>query len=248
MGRELGRVGGRGCATEAQRFSTSEVREVLAKAIEQQAEQGSTKLRFEDLLAVAAEAGIDPESLREATRALRAGKEPQAAASDAVARRDAWLRQQRLVFYRHAGIYVIVNAAIMILGLALLSFTPWWIWFLPALGWGIGMAIHGLIALTTNEEDWREHDEGMQWWRERQRHRHEERMARGEKRDQRREARREGRRVEAPLPGRAEARVEADPHADPRVRVAAPVDTGREREAEEEAVQEERREGARRRR
>jgi hypothetical protein len=43
-------------ATEAQRFSTGEVRDVLAKAIDQQAErQGSTKLGFEDLLAVAAE-------------------------------------------------------------------------------------------------------------------------------------------------------------------------------------------------
>lgn len=54
----------------AQQFSTSEVREVLGKAIEQQAaKQGSTKLGFDELLAVAAEVGmgmgIDVESLRE---------------------------------------------------------------------------------------------------------------------------------------------------------------------------------------
>ena len=63
-------------ATAAQRFSTGEVRDVLARAIDQQAErQGSIKLGFEDLLAVAAEVGIDPDSLREATRALRASKQ-----------------------------------------------------------------------------------------------------------------------------------------------------------------------------
>ncbi len=60
-------------ATAAQRFSTEEVREVLAKAVERQAEkEGSTKLGFDDLLAIAAEVGVDPESLREASRALRA--------------------------------------------------------------------------------------------------------------------------------------------------------------------------------
>jgi hypothetical protein len=219
-------------ATEGQRFSTGEVREVLARAVERQAGQSSTKLRFEDLLAVAAEAGIDPESLREATRALRAGQEEHATLAAEARRRDAWLRQQRLLFYRHAGVYVIVNAAILVLGVFLHSFTPWWVWFLPALGWGIGVAIHGLVAFTQGEEDFREHDEGMRWWRERQRHRHEERMAR--------ERRRDGRRVEVPVP----------PANEPRVRVAAPVDTGRERaaEAEAEAAVEEKRGRGRRRR
>jgi eukaryotic-like serine/threonine-protein kinase len=226
----------RGGATEAQHFSTSEVREVLGKAIERQAEQqGSTKLRFEDLLAVAAEVGIDEGSLREASRALRAGKEEQGGATADAARRDAWIRQQRVVFYRHAGIYLIVNAAIMVLGLALLTFTPWWVWFLPALGWGIGVAIHGLIALTASEQDWREHDEGMKWWHERQQRRHDERMAGMAGR------RRERKRVDVPAP--------PIPPARGRVRLA-PTDTGREREreAEEEAAIAERREVERRRR
>ena len=125
-------------ATEAQRFSTGEVRDVLARAIDQQAErQGSTKLGFEDLLAVAAEVGIDPDSLREASRALRASKqEPSATSGEFAKKRDAWIRQQRLNLYRHAGVYGIVNAAILVLGLVLLSFTPWWIWFLPLLALG----------------------------------------------------------------------------------------------------------------
>jgi len=211
-------------ATEAQRFSTGEVREVLAKAIDQQAErQGSTKLGFEDLLAVAAEVGIDPDSLREASRALRASKqEPSATDGDLVKKRNAWIRQQRLTVYRHAGVYGIVNAAILVFGLVLLSFTPWWIWFLPPLGWGIGLAIHALVALTASEEDFREHDEGMKWWHENQRRRHDERMAR--------RAPHEAPRIEASA--ERGARIELSPG---KVRVE-PADTGRERDAEEEAA------------
>jgi serine/threonine-protein kinase len=195
-------------ATEAQRFSTSEVREVLAKAIDQQAErQGSTKLGFEDLLAVAAEAGIDPDSLREASRALRASQEERSDTTDFVRKRDAWLRQQRLSLYRHAGVYGIVNAAVLVLGLVLLSFTPWWICFVPLLGCGVGLAIHALSALTANEEVFREHEEGTMSWRESRRRRRDEPAERG-------------------------PRVELAPE---KLRVA-PAGTGREHEADEETA------------
>jgi|GEM_PF-2515011 len=161
-------------ATLAQQFSTSEVNEVLGKAIEQQAaRQNSSKLSFDDLIAIAAEVGVDVETLREASRALRIrGQEAEATLAN-TSKRDAWLRQQRLNFYRHAGIYAIVNAALLVLGLGLLTFTPWWLWFLPALGWGVGLAIHGLVAFTSNEHDWTEHNQGMQWWLENQQRKNE---------------------------------------------------------------------------
>ncbi len=154
----------------AQQFSTSEVREVLSHAVERQAaKQDSVKLGFEDLIDIAAEVGVDVESLREASRALRTRGEEQVTARAHAAQRDAWLTQQRLMFYRHAGIYVIVNAALLVLGLILLSFTPWWLWYLPAVAWGVGLAIHGLLAFTANEQDWNEHNAGTQWWLENQR-------------------------------------------------------------------------------
>jgi serine/threonine-protein kinase len=162
---ELPKAGRAVSTTMAQQFSTSEVRDVLSHAIEQQAaKQGSTKLGFEDLIAIAAEVGVDADSLREATRALRSRDEDRAMARANATKSDAWLRQQRLMFYRHAGIYAIVNAALLVLGLLLLSFTPWWVWYLPALAWGVGLAIHGLIAFTSNEHDWAEHNAGIQWW------------------------------------------------------------------------------------
>jgi len=157
--------------TAAQLFSTGEVHEVLGKAVERQAQvQGSTKLGFDDLLAVAAEVGIDPDSLREASRALRARKQESDSLTLDHSKRDAWLRSQRRNFRRHAGVYAIVNAAILVLGLLLLPFTPWWIWFLPALGWGTGLAIHGFLALTANEDDFAEHERGMRGWEENRRH------------------------------------------------------------------------------
>jgi serine/threonine-protein kinase len=170
-------------ATEAQRFSTIEVKEVLGKAVERQAAKQASagKLGFEDLLAVAAEVGVDPDSLREASRALRApgpAPSPPAPPAPPAGAAAAWLKNQRRDLYRHAGVYAIVNGGLLALGLVLLgAFTPWWVWFIPALAWGVGLAIHALVAFTSNEDDWREHDDAMQAWQRRRDQRHEQRMA-----------------------------------------------------------------------
>jgi hypothetical protein len=235
-------------ATEAQRFSTGEIKEVLGKALERQAEkQGSTGLGFDELLAVAAEVGVDPESLREASRALRAARDKPLAAPAPTgldpaeaAKRDAWIRRRRKELHLHAGVYAIVNAGLLVLGLLLLTFTPWWIWFLPALAWGVGLAIHALVALSSNEDDWREHTEAIKWWNDRQLRRHEERMARTNRRQARR-----GPEVPASLergaprgePREAPGRRVRAPNEPEKVRVAA-ADTARRRlsDAEEEAA------------
>ncbi len=237
--------------TAAQQFSTSEVREVLARAVERQAAQtGSIKLSFEDLLAVAAEAGIDSESLRAESRALRArrpetdahpARAPSVQAADDEGR--SWVRRRHRDFYRHAGIYAIVNAALLVLGLVVLSFTPWWIWVLPLLGWGVGLAIHGLVALTTTTDDWVEHKRGMDWWVEHGRQRHAERMAalgahappgdsepgRRAARRERRAAARERKRVDAPEPERRQRVYVTENEQE----LARDQDAGEESEGEE---------------
>ena len=200
--------------TQAQLFSTSEVQEVLSLALERQA-QGSPKLGFDDLIAVAEEVGIDTASLRAATREVRQ-------TSIDTAKRDAWVRRQRRDLARHAGVYAIVNAAILVLGLVLLSFTPWWIWFIPLLGWGVGLAIHALVALTANEDDRRDHEEGLQMWREGKQRKHERRLA---------ELQRSGR------PKRLEA-------AEKKLRVA---ETGHDHAVEDDEAEERARQSRRRR-
>lgn len=216
-------------ATLAQRYSTQEVRDVLARAIEQQAaKNGDSRLGFDDLVAAAHEVGVDTETLREASRGLRVQEEQAPAEAGLVGDRNAWIRRQRRQFYRHAGVYVIIHIALL-MGLLLLfpAYLPYL--GIPALLWGIGLAIHGMIALTANEDDWAEEKEGMRWWHEQRRRRHEVALARAaEKRSTPRLER-----------GRAaRQRVAARPEpAQARVRVAADTDSSRVAEEEAELVE-----------
>ena len=196
-------------ATMAQRFSTQDVREVLSRAVDRQAEkEGAAKLGFEDLLAIAAEVGVDPESLREASRALRAKgdpkKEPSPRARGPAKEQSPapegtgasggggdeqlvfgstmgtvaqWLRRRKRELRIHAVVFGVVNVAVLVLGLVLLSFTPWWIWPMVPLLWGIGLAIHAYWALTLTEDDWAEEKDQRRFWMEERRRRHEERLA-----------------------------------------------------------------------
>ncbi|MDC0681771.1 protein kinase domain-containing protein [Sorangium atrum] len=177
----------RGGETAAQRFSTEEVRDVLAQAIERQAAadggdarapRGDARLGFDDLLAAAEEVGVAPEALREASRALRARErddvERRSSAATA-AERATWLRRKRRDFYRHLGVYLIVNAVLLTLGFLL--GVAFWVSIVPLL-WAIGLGIHALVAFTAHEDDWAEEAEQMRWWHEQHRRRHEVAMAR----------------------------------------------------------------------
>jgi len=47
-------------------------------------------------------------------------------------------------FYQHLTVYLVINAALVLINL--LS-SPGYLWFVwPLLGWGIGVALHGLMA------------------------------------------------------------------------------------------------------
>jgi eukaryotic-like serine/threonine-protein kinase len=221
-------------ATMAQRYSTQEVSEVLARAIEQQAVKGGdAKLGFDDLLTAAKEVGVDVETLREASRALRGRKDEQKIEPKdeqkiemgTIAERDAWIRRQRRAFARHVGVFLIVNAAMLVLGF-MVGALPWML--IPGLCWAIGLGIHGLTALTANEDDWAEEQKGLRWWQEGQRRRHEVAMARATDKSTTALLKRSaalGQRIPAVLEPELEKA---------KLRVA--MDTGRERAAEEEAA------------
>jgi eukaryotic-like serine/threonine-protein kinase len=137
-------------ATALQRYSTSEVQEILARAVEQQeAKRDGGRLEIEDLVAAAREVGVDPDVLREASRTMRERQE--ARAGDATF--AAWVRRKRLGFYRHLGVWVIVNAAFTIVELAGHGRAEFW---KAGMFWAIGLAIGGMRAFTASEDDWRE--------------------------------------------------------------------------------------------
>lgn len=63
--------------------------------------------------------------------------------------------KQKMGFYIHAAVYVLVN-----LGLAAIDFTSggksWHLW--PLAGWGLGLAIHGIVTFASlNGDGLREH-------------------------------------------------------------------------------------------
>ncbi|WP_437803160.1 protein kinase domain-containing protein [Sorangium sp. So ce693] len=224
----------RGGETAAQRFSTEEVRDVLAQAIERQAAadggdarapRGDARLGFDDLLAAAEEVGVAPEALREASRALRARErddvERRSSAATA-AERATWLRRKRRDFYRHLGVYLIVNAVLLTLGFLL--GVAFWVSIVPLL-WAIGLGIHALVAFTAHEDDWAEEAEQMRWWHEQHRRRHEVAMARAIGKDWR--------------PGAApRQRIGATEEGDRRGKLRVETDTARSaaEQAEEEAA------------
>ena len=54
-------------------------------------------------------------------------------------------REGRISFYVHATIYVLVNLLLIIINL---MFVPDFLWFfLPLVGWGIGLTMHYLFAV-----------------------------------------------------------------------------------------------------
>jgi len=142
-------------ATMARRYSEEEVRAILSRAIDQQAAgpRDDGKLAFDDLLAAAQEVGVDTATLREASRAIRLRDQESSELTNERADRDLWIRRKRRGFARHLGVYLIVNAAFLVLGIITHGLPDT---LMPGLFWGIGLGIHGLRALTASEDEWRD--------------------------------------------------------------------------------------------
>jgi serine/threonine-protein kinase len=217
---------GASTATAAQRYSTAEVRAILERAVERQQleDRSGSKLGFDDLVAAAAEVGVDESVLREASRELRTRNEESSLVAEDQAAKEAWFRRKKRGFFRHFGIYLIVSFAMAILGLATGGFPET---LMPSLFWGIGVAIHAMTALSASEDDWIDH-------RDRKRKLEQRRKRREEKVNQVIE---QGASLLLDT-GRDLRRRIADPAiAQARVRIAR--ETGRlEREAAEEAAAE----------
>lgn len=64
-------------------------------------------------------------------------------------------KEGRISFYVHAAIYVLVNILLLVINLV---FVPQFLWFfLPLIGWGIGLTMHYLFAVRfvgRETEDW----------------------------------------------------------------------------------------------
>jgi eukaryotic-like serine/threonine-protein kinase len=140
-------------ATLLQRYSTGEVQEILARAVEQQEAKRDGRLAFDDLVNAAREVGVDPEVLRDASRAVRVRQEARAAEPGSF---DAWVRRKKRGFYRHLGVWAIVNVAFTFIELADKGHPEFW---KAGLLWAIALVVSGMRAFTASEDDWREERE-----------------------------------------------------------------------------------------
>ena len=126
--------------------------EILRRAVQKDALKGGSKL--DQLLAAANEMGISPEAVKEAELEYRAeeAKRQELNTYSAVA---------RIGFRVHFGTYIIVNA--FLVGINLMTWgEDHEIWFpYCLLGWGIGVAIHAMVAF--KKPDW--NDPEFQKWR-----------------------------------------------------------------------------------
>jgi hypothetical protein len=141
-------------ASMLRRYTTDEVQEILARAVEQQeAKREGGRLGIDDLVAAAGEVGVDPDVLREASRAVRERQEERALQETSF---DGWVRRKKRSFFRHLGVWVIVNVAFFLTGIVEGEPTHF---FVPGLLWAIGLGIQGMRAYTADADDWREERE-----------------------------------------------------------------------------------------
>lgn len=146
------------------RYTDAEVDEILRRAIERQ-QKDSSGLAHEDLVAAAREIGIEASEVEAAVAEMRAGgsRKPDAPVPPPAVpsigggrgpRRDLAiddldddaldvvdLKSRRARFARHLASYVVVNAALAGMNL-MTGGGPWVLWVI--LGWGIGVALHGV--------------------------------------------------------------------------------------------------------
>jgi hypothetical protein len=123
-----------------QRYSREEVDAILGRAVER--ERGTDDLSREQLVAIAQEIGVSPESIDRAIGEIvveRSEREELV-----LLRRKAWRG-----FVAHLIPYVGVNGLLVILNLLTTRF-PWAMF--PLLGWGIGLLSHLWAVAAPNPE------------------------------------------------------------------------------------------------
>jgi serine/threonine-protein kinase len=128
------------------RFGEGTVKAVIGKALSLENQGGYSKSELKD---AALELGISEAALEEAASVIRAEK-----ARALGEKADAKLVERILVrrrrgFIHHFIAYLGINAIIAMPGLMHASAGKLWPFFIPAIAWGIGLAIHALRALSS---------------------------------------------------------------------------------------------------
>ena len=122
-------------------YSEDEANAIIHRAIERHHQGG--EMSRDQLVAMAVELGISPDTL------LKAEKDVLAQRDDADAR-IAFQKERKREFKGHLASYLGVNLFLLLLNV-LTSPGAWW-FFYPLLGWGLGVFFHGLSVMNPDSE------------------------------------------------------------------------------------------------
>lgn len=125
-------------------YSHEEVDEILKRALERQ-QASASGVRRDELVEAAGEVGIDAADVDAAIREVEAERH---IGKQALVDVSADRKRELFAFYRHLGIYLVVNAALFMMDM-LSSGGVWFYW--PLLGWGIGVGAHAVNVLFPKE-------------------------------------------------------------------------------------------------
>lgn len=112
-------------------YSDEEAKEILKLAFDRPL-SGTSGLNRGELIAAAAELGVDAQAVDNAIALRERARPVELEVRGAAERRQRQLRD-------HAVTYAIING--ILLAINLLAGGGWW-FFWPALGWGLGLALH----------------------------------------------------------------------------------------------------------
>jgi hypothetical protein len=125
----------------AGRYNDDEMKEILRRALE--SEESADGIDHEDLVAAAAEVGIDRSLVERAAVEMRDE-------SAALARVEQKQRKRRRGFFKSFATFAVINAFLFAIDY-LTPGGPWFYW--PLLGWGMFVALHGLKVLPPMSAD-----------------------------------------------------------------------------------------------
>lgn len=132
-------------------YSPEEVDEILRRALARE-KDAAGHVKRDELVAAAGEVGIAPADVDAAIREMeeeRAAKtSPSMRAAMAMPEADEHRKHELTRFYRHLGIFVVVNFALFMMDI-LSSGGKWFFW--PLLGWGIGLGSHAVSVMFPKE-------------------------------------------------------------------------------------------------
>ncbi len=200
------------------RFGEGTMKAVIGRALELQEKDGYSKSDVRD---AAREIGISESALEEATAALRADRKRAFDGEEIEAIAERVRRRRRRGFVNHLIPYIGVNMILLLIPLARGMYDKAWAFLIPAIAWGIALAIHGLAAFSREVEP-RDIEKQIR------------RDQRGSRREDARARRRDRRERREPGPS---ASVPGEPRA-ARMRVAAQASNTARAEVEAEAEDE----------